>query len=83
MRSAAEPTSRQRSEAADARRPQPVRRASRSSIDVTFGFCPGEQSVVPLLYDATDRRRQRGPAAGAAGPLSWFFSWWRGQDLNL
>jgi len=37
--------------------------------DVTFGFGPEVQSVVLLLYETTDRDQQRGPAAGAEGPL--------------
>src|SRR5690606_26935757 len=31
----------------------------------------------------TSRGRQRPSPISRKGPLSWFFTWWRGQDLNL
>ena len=29
------------------------------------------------------RQRQRPFPTSRKGPLNWFFTWWRGQDLNL
>ena len=50
---------------------------------LTFGFGPEGQFRCTCVVRNHRTRQLRGPSASAGGPLTWYFSWWRGQDLNL